>query len=207
MRLYPSLPGPLRRTVALDVLTLVLLLLFAWLGFKVHDVVGELNALSRGVIGAGTSVQDTLRQAGDAVGGTPIVGGSLRDSLQNAGRGAGGAVVNAGRQGEQGVDSAANLLGLLTWAIPSLLLLARYGPDRVRQVSRLTAGARVLRDLSPERRRLVAQRAAFGLPYGVLLRHTRDPLGDLEAGRYEPLVDAELEAAGLRRPPATRPTP
>ena len=97
MRLYPSVPGPLRRTVALDVLALLLLALFAWLGFKVHDVVAELNALSRGVVGAGTSVQDTLRQAGDAVGATPIVGGSLRDSLQDAGRGAGGAVIEAGR--------------------------------------------------------------------------------------------------------------
>src|SRR4051812_11977415 len=122
MRLYPSLQAPLRRTVALDVLTLVLLVLFVWLGFKVHDVVSELNALSRGVVGAGTSVQDTLQQAGDAVGATPIVGGSLRDSFQDAGRGAGGAVIEAGRRGEKGVDSAANLLGLLTWAIPSLLL-------------------------------------------------------------------------------------
>jgi hypothetical protein len=145
-------------------------------------------------------VQDTLRQAGDAVGATPIVGGSLRDSLQDAGRGAGGAVIEAGRRGEEGVDSAADLLGLLTWAIPSLLVLVRYVPDRVRQVSRLTAGARMLRDLSPERERLVAQRAAFGLPYGALLRHTRDPLGDLEAGRYASLVAAELEDAGLRPP-------
>jgi hypothetical protein len=200
MRLYPSVPGPLRRTVALDVLALLLLALFAWLGFKVHDVVAELNALSRGVVGAGTSVQDTLRQAGDAVGATPIVGGSLRDSLQDAGRGAGGAVIEAGRRGEEGVDSAADLLGLLTWAIPSLLVLVRYVPDRVRQVSRLTAGARMLRGLSPERERLVAQRAAFGLPYGALLRHTRDPLGDLEAGRYASLVAAELEDAGLRPP-------
>jgi hypothetical protein len=58
----------------------------------------------------------------------------------------------------------------------------------------------MLRGLSPERERLVAQRAAFGLPYGALLRHTRDPLGDLEAGRYASLVAAELEDAGLRPP-------
>jgi hypothetical protein len=41
-------------------------------------------------------------------------------------------------------------------------------------------------------------RAAFGLPYGELLRFTKDPLGDLEAGRYDALVEAELEQAGLR---------
>jgi hypothetical protein len=200
MRLYPSLPGPLRRTIALDVLVVLLLALFAWLGLKVHDTVSELNALSRGVVGAGTSVQETLREAGDAVGGAPIVGGDLRDSLQGAGREAGGAVVAAGREGERGVDSAASLLGTLTWLIPSLLLLLRYVPDRVRQAERLTAGARALADLTGDRRRLVAQRAAFGLPYGILLRHTRDPLGDLEAGRHDALVAAELESVGLRAP-------
>jgi hypothetical protein len=41
-------------------------------------------------------------------------------------------------------------------------------------------------------------RAAFGLPYGELLRFTKDPLGDLEAGRYDALVAAELEQVGLQ---------
>jgi hypothetical protein len=59
----------------------------------------------------------------------------------------------------------------------------------------LDAGATSL-----DRRRLIAQRAAFGLPYGALLRHTKDPLGDLQAERYDALVAAELEAAGLREP-------
>jgi len=41
-------------------------------------------------------------------------------------------------------------------------------------------------------------RAAFSLPYGDLLRFTRDPLGDLEAERYDPLVTAAFEEVGLR---------
>ena len=49
-------------------------------------------------------------------------------------------------------------------------------------------------------------RAAFALPYETLLRYTADPLGDLAAERYEPLIDAVLEDSGLRRarlqPPA-----
>ena len=46
--------------------------------------------------------------------------------------------------------------------------------------------------------RLLAQRAAFGLPYATLLRHTSDPLGDLKAGRLDGLIAAVLEDAGLR---------
>ncbi len=42
------------------------------------------------------------------------------------------------------MESLAGLLGVLTWFIPTLLLLLGYGPDRVALVRRLTAGARVL---------------------------------------------------------------
>ena len=165
MRLYPTPSAPRRRTLLLDAFALLLLLLFAWLGFKVHDAVLELNSLSRGVTEAGTSVQGTLRGAGEAVGGIPI--------------------------------------GVLTWLIPSILLLTRFLPDRLRQIARLTNGARVLQSapMTPERRELVARRAAYGLPYADLVRHTRDPFGDLAAGRHDALVAAEFESAGLSPPP------
>jgi hypothetical protein len=45
-------------------------------------------------------------------------------------------------------------------------------------------------------------RAAFGLPYGTLLGYTKDPLGDLAAGRHVALVDAALDDAGIRHPSA-----
>jgi len=207
MRLYPSLPAPRQRTLLVDALVLAGVLLFAWLGTQVHGSVLELRTLSRGVIQAGTSVQDTLREAGDAVGGAPIVGGQLRDTLQDAGRDTGGAVAATGRESAERVTSLANLLGWLTFVIPTILLLARYLPDRIAQIRRLTFGERLLRGspLTAERRRAVAMRAAFGLPYGALLRHTRDPLGDLEAGRYDALVAAELEAAGLAPGPRDGP--
>ncbi|HEX8104475.1 MAG TPA: hypothetical protein VF533_17800, partial [Solirubrobacteraceae bacterium] len=133
MRLYPSLSGPLRRTLLIDAAAVLALLLFAWLAFKVHDAVLELNTLSRGVTEAGTGVQDTLRQAGEAVGGAPVVGGQLRDALEGAGGQTGGTVAATGREATRRVTSLANLLGWLTFLIPAILLLARYLPDRVAQ--------------------------------------------------------------------------
>jgi hypothetical protein len=41
-------------------------------------------------------------------------------------------------------------------------------------------------------------RAAYGLPYERLVRYTRDPLADRESGRYDGLVAAALDDAGLR---------
>jgi len=84
--------------------------------------------------------------------------------------------------------------------LPTLLVLVILVPSRVRQVRQLTAASILLADPSdPERRRLLAMRAAFGLPYGTLLRYTRDPLGDLARERHEPLVAAALDDAGIRR--------
>jgi hypothetical protein len=97
------------------------------------------------------------------------------------------------------VHRLADLLGWSFFLVPALLLLTRALPPRVGQIRRMTAAHRVLREPGdPGRRALLAQRAAFGLPYATLVRHTRDPLGDLQAGRLDALVAAAREDAGLR---------
>jgi hypothetical protein len=97
------------------------------------------------------------------------------------------------------IAELADILGLVTFALPALLLLSQWVPGRTAQIRKQKEAAVVLTDgPSPERRRLLAMRAAFSLPYGHLLRYTKDPIGDLEGGRYDALVAAALEDAGLR---------
>jgi len=117
-----------------------------------------------------------VRKAGSAV---PLVGDPVED---------------LGRRGENDVHHLANVLGSLFFALPTLALVVWYVPRRMDQIRALTAASRVLGGANA---RLVAMRAAFSLPYGQLLVYTRDPLGDLAAERYEPLVAAALEDAGL----------
>lgn len=199
MRLYPELRGPRSRALVADLASIVLLLLFAWAGLKVHDAVDRLAVLGEGVQATGGAVQSGFESAADAVDGTPVVGGDIADGLRSAGEGSGGEVVQLGEDGEDGAHDLANLLGFVTFALPALLLLSRWLPGRIAQVRKLRAAALVLGDEStPERRRLLAMRAAFSLPYGQLLAYTRDPLGDLASERYDALVAAALEDAGLR---------
>jgi hypothetical protein len=175
VRLYPDVPRARARTALRDLLVLVLLGLFAWLGVQVHDAVDKLAVLGEGV-----------RKVGENV---PLVGGPVED---------------LGRAGEERVHRLANLLGLIVFGLPAVLVLARFLPDRVRQARALTAASRVLVEPeSVERKRLIAMRAAFSLPYGQLLAYTRDPLGDLAAERYDALVQAALDDVGLR-PSAAR---
>ena len=170
MRLYPELPGRRLATLGHDVLLLVLLALLAWLGLKVHDAVDKLSVLGSGVEKAGASV--------------PLVGDPVEE---------------LGQQGEDSVHYLANLLGLVVFGVPTLLVVSRVLPERIGQVRRLTAANRVLKARDdPQRRRLLAQRAVFSLPFAQLLVYTDDPLGDLAAERYEPLVAAVLEDVGLR---------
>ena len=201
MRLYPEVRRPRAITIAGDVAVVLAVLVFAWLGTFVHGAVEELLPISDGVQSAGRSVEGALTEAGEAVGGAPIVGGQVKDALQDAGRDTGGEAVAAGRTGEEGIRSLAGVLGWLTFLVPVALLLSRVLPPRIGQVRRLTAAGRVLALPEDEQhRQLLAQRAAFGLPYATLLRHTRDPLGDLAAGRLEPLIAAVREDAGLNPP-------
>jgi hypothetical protein len=199
MRFYSDIPA--RRTAAIlsDFLVLLLLVLLAWLGLKVHDAVAELASIPRGVTASGEAVQSGFESAGDAVGDVPVVGDSLAGALDDAGEGAGGGVADVGREGEDDVNALADVLGALFFLLPAAAVLSRYLPDRIADVRRRTAAARAIGPaLTPEREHTLARRAAYGLPYARLVRFTPDPLGDLERGRYEGLVAAALDDAGLR---------
>jgi hypothetical protein len=198
MRIYPDQTGRRIDLMARDLAVVLALVLFALIALKVHDAVDNLAVLGEGVESAGNAVDGGFESAADAVDGTPIIGDTLGDALRGAGEGSGVEVADLGRGGAGAAHDLANLLGLLFFALPAALLLLWTLPPRLRQIRRLNAAARAVGELTPERRRLLAMRAAFGLPYGELLRFTKDPLGDLEAGRYDALVAAELEQAGLR---------
>ena len=199
MRLYPDTPDDRGRAVAKDALVLLTLFVLAWLALKVHDTVDKLAVLGTGVHDSGEAVQNGFGAAADAVSGVPVVGGEVGDALRDAGAGTGGNVADAGRAGEDRVHDLANLLGFLFFALPASILLVTTLPGRIRQVRELNAAGRLLDTSSEERRRLVAMRAAFTLPASELARHTKDPLGDLAAGRYDELVNAAYDHAGLRR--------
>ena len=197
MRFYPDIPSRRASTLVRDLLTVVLLVVLAWIALVVHDAVDRLAVLGEGVNAAGSSIEDGFGTAAEAVDGTPVVGDELAEGLRTAGEESGGNVAGLGREGEEKTHRLADILGLVTFFLPATFLLLRVVPARVAQVRALTAAERVLvQGEGPDR--LVAMRAAFALPYGQLLEYTKDPLGDLEAGRYDALVEAVLADAGLR---------
>ena len=208
MRYYPDLPGPRSRAIVGDVVVVGLVALFAWLGFTVNDTFDELASLGRGVQEAGNSVQGGFEDAGGLLGDVPIVGDDLDSAFSEVGQQTGGNTAELGAEGESAVEDTARLLGWVTFALPTLVVLLWAVPRRVMRVRRLTAATRMLGNArDAERRRLLAMRAAFGLPWETLRAHTPDPIGALAAGDYEPLLTALYEDAGLRLPPPEAPGP
>jgi hypothetical protein len=199
MRFYPDIPHRFANRLVADVLVVLVLVLLALLGLKVRDSVNKLAVVPQGVRESGSAVQTGFRDAAGAVGHVPVVGGDLSDAIKGAGNASGGRVEELGQEGVDRTHRLADLLGLLVFGLPALAVLSRYLPGRIALIRRLTAASQVLDErASPERRRLVAMRAAFALPYETLLRYTADPLGDLAAERYGPLIAAVLEDSGLR---------
>ena len=199
MRFYSDIPAHRTAAILSDLLVFLLLVLLAWLGLWVHNAVADLASVPRGVSDAGGAIQNGFESAGDAVGEVPVVGEPLAGALQDAGEGPGGEIAETGRKGEDDVNDLANVLGVLFFLLPAAAVLSRYLPDRIADVRRRTAAARAIGPtLTPDRERTLAMRAAYGLPYERLVRYTRDPFDDLESGRYEGLVAAALDDAGLR---------
>lgn len=201
MRLYADALAPRLSALARDVSALVVLLLLAWLGVTVHDAVDRLAVLGEGVSSAGGAVQGGFERAADGVDDAPLVGDRIGDALRDAGEGSGGNVRDAGERGERAARDLADLLGILFFGLPAVLVLGLWLPRRVQEVRTLDAAARALAAPDDEEHlRLIAMRAAFSMPYADLARYTPDPLGDLAARRYDRLVAAAYDEAGLRPP-------
>jgi hypothetical protein len=205
LTLYPDLPGQRRSQIVRDLLVVLLIAFFVWCGVKVYDLVAALTVLGEGVREAGSTVEGGFTSVADAVGGIPLVGDALAGAFTSVGDGTGGNVADLGQAGVDAVYLLARTLGILTAALPISVLLVAVVPRRVRTIREMSA-AREVSDFDvtdPERRKLLAMRAAFGLPFRELMPYTRDPFGDLAEGRYDALVAAALADVGLRHRPST----
>ena len=173
MRFYPDNPSRRTATALYDLAVLAALVLIVLFAIFVHSQVNKLAVLGSGIAQVGSGLPGPL----------------------------GGPVTDFGTSGVNHVHSLATRMGILTFIIPAALVLWIYLPGRITQIRNLTAGARVLGgSAAPDQRRALAMRAALSLPYGQLVRFTRDPLGDLAAERYDPLIAAALDDAGLTPP-------
>ncbi len=196
---------PLRRfwQVTRDLLLVLWVAAWVWVGDTVHDGTMALAAPGRQVDRSATAMADGLTEAGETLGDIPLVGGGVATPFEKAAS-ASSSLAGAGRDSVEAVERLALVLGVTMALIPILVVLAFYLPGRIRFVREATAGARFVD--ATEDLDLFALRALAHQPMYVLARIDDDPAGAWrrrEPGVVRALAELELRDSGLRLPPAS----
>lgn len=201
MKLYADLPARRAVQVTGDLVVVAWIVLWAALGYAVHDATLQLAEPGHRVTAASTDLADRLHQSGQAVGDLPVVGDAAAEPLDRASDAA-GELADAGRAQVRAVERLANWLGWSVALVPILGALLLHLPPRVRFVRRAAAG-RALIDSAADLD-LFALRALAHQPLTRLAAISDDPAAawrqqDTETVRR--LAALELAAVGLRPEP------
>lgn len=205
MKLYADAPGRRTRQLLSDVLVLLWVSVWVWLGRQTHDVVLELRGPADSLTAAGRSVHSSLTGAGNQAGQLPLVGDQLRQWLGQAAQ-SGTTLSDAGTSMATTVERVALVLGLVVAAVPIVLVVSLWLYVRVRFVRRASAAQRFVdanEDLD-----LFALRAMAHQPLNLLARVSTDPAGAWrrrDTVVIRELAHLELRDEGLR--PPSRPDP
>lgn len=200
MKLYADTPAHRSRQVLGDVLVLAWVVLWGWLALELRERLLKLRGPGESLERAGTSFSGSLGDAGDRIGGLPVVGDDVSGALRRAG-GAGETVAEAGRSQQEAVDQLAAVLPLLILLLAVGIVLVRWLPGRLGWVRAAGAATRLID--GPDAVELFAVRALVRRPTTELAALpaatvTRWRAGDPEATAA--LAALELRSLGLRGP-------
>jgi hypothetical protein len=198
MKLYADTPGRRTRQLTGDLLAAGWIALWVWLALELRERLLRLRGPGEALERAGGSFSGALGDAGDRIGGLPVVGDDVSGALRRAG-GAGDTVAEAGRSQQQAVEQVALWLPLLVLLLGAGIVLVRWLPGRLAWAREAGAATRALS--GPDTAEIFAVRALAhrsavelaALPAGTV---TRWRAGDPDATAA--LAGLELRSLGLR---------
>jgi hypothetical protein len=201
VKLWSELPRARSREVLADVATLIWVVFWAIVVWRLFVFLSSFAEAGRSVQAGGATMVKGGRDLGESLAGLPLVGAQVRDIARDAFAGAGTPLTAFGTELERFIYVIAVVMALLLALVTLQPWLSRYLPWRLDRVRRVQAAHQAIRtgtDLSdPETRHFLAMRAVSRLDYADLLDYTSDPLGDWAAGRHDALARAELASQGL----------
>ena len=204
MKLYADSTTRFARQLVTDCLFVCWVIAWIAIGNAVHDGTMALAAPGEGIESSATSLGESMTEAGDFLGGVPVIGDGAATPFDKASD-ASESLASAGRAEVEAVETLAFWLGTTIALIPILVVAAFYLPARVRFVREATAGQRFIDAAADDE--LFALRATTNQPMHVLGRITDDPVGALRRGDTEvirALAAVEMKSVGLRPRPVQR---
>lgn len=188
------------RQVTSDVFVVVWAVGWWLVSRAVHRAIAALAEPARTAGGAAQKMADDFRAAGDSVGSVPGAGPGLRAPFDRAAESMLTVVGSAADQ-VTAVERVADITGLVTVAIPVLIVVVIWLPVRLRFAANARASAAFI-DTAADLE-LFALRAIATQPMPVLARISDDPVRawrDGDRAVINRLAEVELERAGLRLP-------
>jgi hypothetical protein len=197
MTVYSDFPGRRVAQIVGDLVTVLLVVLAIWLGVLVHDTILVLADVGKTLEDAGNGFSGTMSDAGDTLGGVPLIGDGIRAPFDGASV-AGETLAQAGVAQQQAVATAGTVLGVAVALSPILLVLLVWGFTRLRFILRATELRAITR--LPDGAELLALRS-LTTARASSLRAIEDPLQGWRERRpaaISALATLELREGGLR---------
>lgn len=144
MKLYSDFAGRRTAQIIADLIAVALIALAIWGAVLVHAAIVVLDEVGKSLKGAGDGFQKTMSDAGDTLGGVPLIGGGIRAPF-DAASGAGGLLAQAGQAQQNLVDTAAMVIAIATAVVPIAVILFLWLRPRLRFARRATRAYRVSR--------------------------------------------------------------
>lgn len=142
MKLYSDFAGRRAAQILADVVGIGSIALVIWGAVLIHAAIAVLDQVGKSMKGAGDGFQKTMSDAGDALGGVPLIGGGIRAPF-DAASGAGGLLSQAGQAQQDLVDTAALVIAIAAAVVPILVILFLWLRPRLRFARRATRAHRI----------------------------------------------------------------
>lgn len=198
MKLYSDF-GPRRtRQIIGDVLALIAIGAWVWLGATVYQLVMNLSSFGVQMEEAGAGFKDTMTEVGDNLGSVPVIGGGIRVPFDGASS-AGAALESAGQSQQVAVNQLATGLGLGIALVPVITILVIWLVPRIR-FARRAARAKAIVDTGAGFD-LLALRALATQKVSALVAVDADPMAAWRRGDevvMRSLAALELKSSGVR---------
>ena len=200
MKLYSDFVPRRTRQIVADVLAVIAIGAWIWLGVFVYRLVMNLSDFGVQMEQAGAGFKDTMRQVGDALGRVPVIGSGISVPFNDASQ-SGAALESAGQSQQVAVAELATGLGVGIAALPALTILLLWLIPRVRFARRASKAQSVVNTAAGVD--LLALRALTSQRISALDRIDSDPMAAWRRGDQEvmrKLAQLELKSLGLRMP-------
>ncbi|TBN56788.1 hypothetical protein EYE40_04890 [Glaciihabitans arcticus] len=198
MKLYSDFPARRTRQIFVDVLALVAIGAWVWLGTFIYGLIMNLSDFGVQMEASGAEFRQRMTEISKTLGDVPLIGGGIRAPFDGASD-AGASLESAGQAQQLAVQQLATGLGVGIAVLPILMILILWLIPRLRFVRRASAVQAQLR--SGASLDLLALRALATQKLGTLAKIDADPLeawrrGD--AAIVRSLAQLELQASGIK---------